>query len=127
MKLRDVIIILAGVVWGAYQALGSHDMPVVAGMIGGLIAGVIFAGIVRAVISLARMFREKAPRAASITGTIVFWLGIAIAVLLAGVSVYAMFTGASARLVGSMAGLGVLYGLLGWGVRYALSSDGKSI
>lgn len=98
-------------------------MSVTAGMISGLIAGVIFATIVRALISFARMFREKAPRAASITGAIFFWLGIAVAVLAAGVSVYAMFTGGSARLVGILAGLAVLYGLLGWGIRYALSSD----
>ncbi|MBR0783510.1 hypothetical protein [Bradyrhizobium iriomotense] len=124
MKLRDVMIILASCLWGAYQAAPAHIIP---GIIGGLIAGVFFAGIVRAVIALARVFREKAPRAASITGTIVFWLCIAIAVFSAGVSVYAMATGASALLVGSLAGLGVLYALIGWGVRYALSSEREPI
>lgn len=127
IKARDVIIILASGLWGAYQALGSRNMSLVAGIIGGLIAGVFFAGIVRALIALARVFREKAPRAASITGRIVFWLGIAVAVLCAGNGVFAMFAGASARLVGMLAGLAVIYGLIGWGVRYALSSEREPI
>jgi hypothetical protein len=108
---------------------GSRRTPpflvwvVVAGIVGGLIVGIVLAAIVRALLSFARMFREKAPRAASITGMIIFWLGIAVAVLCACGSVYTLFTGASARLVGALAGLAVFYGLLGWSIRYALSSD----
>jgi zinc ribbon protein len=127
VKLRDVIIILATGVWGGYHEAAVYRTPIIYGVIGGLITGVLLAVIVNAVIAFARLFREKAPRAASITGTIVFWLGTAIAILSISVGVYAALTGASARLAGSLIGLGVLYGLIGWGVRYALSGERKPI
>jgi hypothetical protein len=120
IKLRDAIIILASVAWGAFQASG-RGMSVISGIIAGFIVGIVFAGIVRALMTLARWFREKAPRAASITGKIVFWLGIALAIYFAGVTAYAIYEGASATLGALLAGIGVTYGLVGWGVRYALS------
>src|SRR3954451_1253866 len=126
MKLLDITIIIASGLWGMYRNYGSPDL--VFGIIGGLIAGVIFAWMVRGVTWLARTFREKAPRAASYTGTTAFWLGIAIAVFCAGVSVYSIYDGAPAWLVGSLAGLGAgLWVWLGWGIRYALSGDRSSI
>jgi hypothetical protein len=110
MKLRAIVIILASSLYGLY--LGLEKPPIMYGVIGGLIVGFVLVGIVQAVAWLLRKFREKAPRAAAHTGAVAFWLGIIVAVWLAGVTAYSIYGGAPAKL---LAGMSVFYGLFGLG------------
>jgi hypothetical protein len=89
-----------------------------AGLVGGLLLGILVIGIADA---LARL-RKKFPRAAFYVGTVAFWFGIMVCVWCVGVSGYLVFFERTPiTVIGLTAAPGLIFGLLGWSIRRALT------
>jgi hypothetical protein len=116
--MRWVVIVALTVIYSLILVQERYG-PVIA-IISGLFVSLPICGIVWVIQRLARLFREKAPRAARITGNAIFWLGLVLGIYLTGLSAYAVYQGATAYVAFTLLSIAAVYFVLGFGVRYML-------
>jgi predicted MFS family arabinose efflux permease len=114
--MKWIVVVVLSVLYSIYTGLDRYG--IVSAIVAGFIVGL--AGLLWVVLRLARLFREKAPGAAKISGNTVFCLGVAIGVWMSGTTASAVYQGASAHLAGTLLLIAAAYFALGFGIRYLL-------
>jgi hypothetical protein len=105
-------------------ALRSPELhPSIPTLIKGFIAGLMAIGLSLLIGRLGKKICAKMPVGARLTGTVLYWVGSAIAVLCVGLAAFAAHLGASSGLVVMAASAAPCYWAAGWGLRRALTAN----
>lgn len=104
-------------------ALGSPQMAI-PNLTRGFFTGLVVIALSLLIGRLGKKIRAKMPVGARRAGTILYWLGNAIATFCIGLAAYVVYEGVSARVVLITASFAApMYWAAGWGFRRALTAN----
>lgn len=105
-------------------ALGSQQIRMtVPNLIKGFLTGLMVIALSLLIGWLGKKIRAKVPVGAKRAGTVLYWLGNAIAIFCLGLAAYVAYQGISARVILIVASFAPFYWAVGWGLRRALTAS----